>query len=145
MEGELKMKRQQIILIVFAGVFFSTGTAMANNPPSGQTFLSMISILPLMILFSMVGGAYVILKQVQPGKSSKVFRNIGIGLAILFSMVHESSAALVAVIFGIIAIVRSFQMLGWGLGALARGEKPAYLSEARPWRLIIFRFSRTII
>ena len=91
MEGELKMKRQQIILIVFAGVFFSTGTAMANNPPSGQTFLSMISILPLMILFSMVGGAYVILKQRQPGKSSKVFRNIGIGLAILFSMAHESA------------------------------------------------------
>ena len=136
MEGELKMKRQQIILIVFAGIFFSPGTAMANNPPSGQTFLSMISILPLMILLSMVGGAYVILKQVQPGKSSKVFRNIGIGFAILFSMVHESFAALVTVIFGIIAIVRSFQMLGWGLGALTRGEKRANLSEARPWRLI---------
>lgn len=130
------MKRQPIILTAFAGVLFSTGTAMANNPPSGQTFLSMISILPLMIIFSMASGAYVILKQLGPGKSSKAFRNIGIGLAILFSMVHEGFAVLVALIFGLIAIVRSFRMLGWGLAALARGEKPAYLNTARPWRLI---------
>lgn len=136
MEGELKMKRQQIILYVFAGVFFSTGTAMANNPPSGQTFLSMISILPLMIVFSMIGGAYEVLKRLKPDKSSKVLPIIGIALAIIFSMAHEGFAALVTIIFGIIAIVRSFQMLGWGLGALTRGEKPVHLSAARPWRLM---------
>jgi len=136
MEGELKMKRQQIILYVFAGVFFFTGTAMANNPPSGQTFLSMISILPLMIIFSMIGGAYEVLKRLKPDKSSKVLPIIGIALAILFSMVHEGFAALVTIIFGFIAIVRSFRMLGWGLGALTRGEKPAHLSAARPWRLM---------
>jgi hypothetical protein len=136
MEGELKMKRQQIILYIFAGVFFFTGTAMANNPPSGQTFLSMISILPLMIIFSMIGGAYAVLKQLKPDKSSKVLPIIGIALAIIFSMAHEGFAALVTIIFGIIAIVRSVQMLGWGLGALTRGEKPAHLSAAHPWRLI---------
>ena len=114
MEGELKMKRQQIILYVFAGVFFFSGTAMANNPPSGQTFLSMISILPLMIIFSMIGGAYEVLKRLKPDKSSKVLPIIGIALAIIFSMAHEGFAALVTIIFGIIAIVRSFRMLGWG-------------------------------
>ena len=61
------------------GVLVSTGTALANNPPSGQTFLSMVSILPLTIIFS---------------------------------------------------------MLGWGMTALTRGEKPAHLTGARPWRLI---------
>jgi hypothetical protein len=136
MEGELKMKRQQIISYVFAGIFLSTGTAMANNPPSGQTFLSMISILPFMIIFSMIGGAYEVLKRLETNKPLKVLRNIGIVLAILFSMAHEGFAALVTIIFGIIAIVRSFQMLGWGLGALTRGEKPAHLSAARPGRLI---------
>ena len=65
MEGKLRMKRQQIILYIFAGVFFSTGTAIANNPPSGQTFLSVISILPLMIIFSMIGGAYEVLKRLE--------------------------------------------------------------------------------
>ena len=136
MEVELRMKRKQINLYVFAGVFFFTGTAMANNPPSGQTFLSMISILPLMIIFSMIGGAYTVLKRLAPDKSSKVLPITGIALAIIFSMVHEGFAALVTLIFGIIAIVRGFQMLGWGLGALARKEKPAYLSAARPLRLI---------
>jgi hypothetical protein len=136
MEGELKMKRQQIILYVFAGVFLFSGTAMANNPPSGQTFLSMVSILPLMIIFSMIGGAYEVIKRLKPDKSSKVLPIIGIALAILFSMAHEGFAALVTIIFGFIAIVRSFRMLGWGLGALTRGEKPAHLKAARPWRLI---------
>jgi hypothetical protein len=136
MEGELKMKRQQIILYVFAGVFFSTGTAMANSPPSGQTFLSMISILPLMIIFSMIGGAYAVLKRLKPDKSSKVLPIIGIALAIIFSGTHEGSAVLVTFIFGMIAIVRGFRMLGWGLETLARGEKPAHLKAARPWRLI---------
>ena len=136
MEGELKMKRQQIILYVFAGIFFSTGTAMANNPPSGQTFLSVISILPLMIIFSMIGGAYEVLKRLKPKKLSKVLRISGIAVAILFSMSHEGFAVLVTFIFGMIAIVRGFRMLGWGLEALARGEKPAHLTAARPWRLI---------
>ena len=136
MEGELKMKRQPIILYVCVGIFLSSGPAMANNPPSGQTFLSMISILPIMIIFSMIGGAYAVLKQQKPDKSSKVFPIIGIVLAILFSMAHEGFAALVTIIFGMIAIVRGFQMLGWGLGALTHGEKPVYLCDARPWRLM---------
>ncbi|MGD9079470.1 MAG: hypothetical protein PVG96_09020 [Desulfobacterales bacterium] len=136
MEGELKVKRQQIIFYVFAGIFFSTGTAIANNPPSGQTFLSMISILPLMIIFSMIGGAYEVLKRLKPKKLSKVLRISGIAVAILFSMAHEGFAVLVTFIFGIIAIVRGFRMLGWGLGAMARDEKPAHLTAARPWRLI---------
>ena len=136
MEGELKVKRQQIIFYVFAGIFFSTGTAMANNPPSGQTFLSMISILPLMIIFSMIGGAYEVLKRLKPKKLSKVLPISGIAVAILFSMAHEGFAVLVTFIFGMIAIVRGFRMLGWGLGAMARGEKPAHLTAASPWRLI---------
>ena len=136
MEGELKMKRHQITLYVFAGVLFSTGSAMANNPPSGQTFLSMISILPLMIIFSMIGGAYAVLKRLKPDKSSKVLPIIGIAVAIIFSMVHEGFAALVTIIFGMIAIIRGVQMLAWGLGALTRRQRPAHLSVARPWRLL---------
>ena len=145
MEGELKMKRQQIILYVFAGVFFSTGTAMANNPPSGQTFLSMISILPLMIIFSMIGGAYEVLKRPKPKKLSKVLRISGIAVAILFSMTHEGFAVWVTFIFGMIAIVRGIRMLGWGLGALTRGEKPAHLKAARPWRLISCSVSLIVV
>lgn len=145
MEGELRMKRQQIILYIFAGIFFSTGTAMANNPPSGQTFLSVISILPLMIIFSMIGGAYEVLKQLKSKKLSKVLRISGIAVAILFSMAHEGFAVLVTFIFGIIAIVRGFQMLGWGLGALTRGEKPAHLKTVRPWLLISCSVSLIVV
>ena len=118
---------------------------MANNPPSGQTFLSVISILPLMIIFSMIGGAYEVLKRLEPKKKSKVLRISGIAVAIFFSMAHEGFAALVTIIFGIIAIVRGFQMLGWGLGALARGKKPAHLKTARPWRLIACSVSLIVV
>jgi hypothetical protein len=145
MEGELKMKRQQIIVYIIAGGFFSTGTAMANNPPSGQTFSSVISILPLMIIFSMIGGAYEVLKRLEPKKKSNVLRISGIAAAIIFSMAHEGFAVLVTFIFGMIAIVRGFQMLGWGLGALARGEKPAHLKAARPWRLISCSVSLIVV
>lgn len=130
------MRRNPIILMAFAGVFFSTGTAMANNPPSGQTLLSMISILPLMIICSMAGGAYIILKQLKSENSGRRFLIGGVAVAILFSMVHEGFAAIAAVLFGIFAIGRGFEMIGWGLTAMTRGEKPAHLTDARPFRLI---------
>lgn len=136
MEGELKMKRKQIILYVFAGVFFSAGSAMANSPPSGQTFLSMVSILPLMILFSMLGGAYAVLKRLKPDTPSKTLKVLGIAVAIIFSMTHEGFALLFTFIFGMIAIVRGFRMLGWGLETLGSKEKPAHFNAASPWRLI---------
>ena len=130
------MRRKHIILMAFAGVFFSTGTAMANNPPSGQTFLSMIAIVPLMIICSMAGGVYAILSQLKAEKSGRGFLIGGVAVAVLFSMVHEGFAAIVVVIFGIIAVGRGFQMIGWAVTALAPGEKPAHLTGARPWRLI---------
>ena len=130
------MKPKRIILMAMTGVLLTTGTALANNPPSGQTLLSMISILPLTIIFSMMGGAYTVLKQLAPNGFSKGFLISGIAVAIIFSMVHEGFAVIVAVIFGIYAIVRSFMMLGWGLTALTRREKPTHLLGASPWRLI---------
>lgn len=130
------MRRKHIILMASSGILFSTGTALANNPPSGQTFLSMISILPLMIIFSMAGGAYVILKKLRSEQPGRGFLIGGVAVAILFSMVHEGFAAIVAAIFGIIAIGRGFQMIGWGLATMSRGQKPAHLIGASSWRLI---------
>ena len=130
------MKPKRIVLMAISGVLLSTGTALANNPPSGQTFLAMISILPLIIIFSMLGGAYTVLEQLVPNGFSKGFFISGIAVALIFSMMHEGFALIAAVLFGIYAIVRSFMMLGWGLTALTRGEKPVHLTGARPWRLI---------
>lgn len=130
------MKPKRIILMAISGLMLSTGTALANNPPSGQTFLSLISILPLIIIFSMMGGAYTVLKQLAPNGFGKGFFICGIAVALIFSMMHEGFAVIVAVVFGIYAIVRSLMMLGWGLTALTRREQPAHLTGARPWRLI---------
>ncbi len=130
------MKPKRIILLAMAGILLTTGTALANNPPSGQTFLSMIAILPLAIIFSMMGGAYTVLKQFEPSGFGRGILISGIAVAILFSMAHEGFALIVAVIFGIYAIIRGGMMLGWGVTALKRGEKPAHLTGARPWRMI---------
>ena len=130
------MKVKRIILLAMTGVLLTASIALANNPPSGQTLLSMISILLLTIIFSMLSGAYTVLKQLAPRGLSRGFLISGIVVATIFSMALEGFAVIFAVIFGIYAIIRSFMMLGWGLTALKRGEKPAHLTETRPWRMI---------
>jgi len=107
-------------------------SAHANQPPGPMLMLSEILILPVMILLSLAGGAYAILDR-KTAKRRRVrswARGLLAVLAILLSGAQEGLGALVALIFGLIALGRAAQMLNWG----ARGQKLAAAELAEDGR-----------
>lgn len=135
--------------ILFLTLFFVlslSGPALANVPPSPQSFLSLISILPIMILLTLIGGGYAILRRhnqflIQVGKKpflprSRLLKIGGAIVLIMISIPVDGPITLIGLFFGIIALVRGIQMAKWGVRALSGREKPPYLEGANPLRLI---------
>jgi len=111
--------------------------AEANQPPGPQLLLAEVSLLPLMILLSLAGGAYAILRAIRPeAKRWALLRGVGAALAILLSGASGGIAFMVAIIFGVLALQRGIQMVRWGLQARAPHERRAYLAAASPRRLL---------
>jgi len=129
------MKKKTIYIISFFSMFVIVNPAMANQPPGPQLLLSEILILPIMALFSIIGGAYAVMKlrEKKPGGLKTFLVAL---LAIILSGVNEGLGVLVAIIFGIYAIQRGLQMLYWGIRSFPKLKKPEYLIEANPRRLI---------
>jgi hypothetical protein len=120
------------ILLVLA----TSSPALANQPPGPQVFLSEVLILPVMIVFSIIGGAYAVLKRNQKKRSwASRTAIIAAIVAILISGAHEGLGVLVAVIFGATALGRGLSMIKWGLQARS-SEKRKHPVDAAGWRLI---------
>lgn len=132
------MKMKKVPPLALLLVFCVVTPAMANNPPGLHVLLSEVLILPVMIVLSLCGGAYAILASVEPKprRIRRWLRPILVILAILFSGMHEALGALVALIFGYIALKRGARMIGWGLRSGTTRVKPERLAEADRWRLI---------
>ena len=128
--------KKKVIFIIFLLIFLSADPAMANEPPSAQSALAMIMILPLMAFFSLIGGAYPIMARYRKAIGCLTFGAAII--AIFFALAFEPIAFIVTIIFGIYAIIRGFQMLLWGFVTLFSKGKPKDLNliGAKPWRLI---------
>ncbi|MFC1814150.1 hypothetical protein ACFL03_15810 [Thermodesulfobacteriota bacterium] len=129
------MKKKTIYIISFFSMFVVVNSAMANQPPGPHLLLSEILILPIMALFSIIGGAYAVMKlrEKKPGGLKTFLVAL---LAILCSGINEGLGVIVAIIFGIYAIQRGLQMLYWGIRSFPKFKKPEYLVEANPRRLI---------
>jgi len=132
------MMKHSIRGAVFLITLFAASPALANQPPGPQVILAEVLILPVMMLLSLAGGAYAIRERLREGQSSKrgIFLILGAILAILVSAAHEGLGAIVALIFGIIALKRGGDMLFWGIGACRRKEREAEMTAANPVRLI---------
>lgn len=129
----MKAKRTVIATILFV---LSTATqALANQPPGPQVILSEVLILPTMILFSIIGGAYTVLNQIQKKRPRVILFLLAI-VAIFLSGMHEGMGALVAIVFGFIALRRSINMIKWGFQARSSRENEEYLVDGTPWRLV---------
>ncbi len=129
------MKKKYIYIMSLFSMFFLVNPVMANQPPGPQMLLSEILILPIMALFSIMGGAYAVMKL--RGKKSSGLKTFLVAiLAIIFSGINEGFGVLVAITFGIFAILRGLQMFFWGIRSLFKLKKPEHLIEANPWRLI---------
>lgn len=82
----------------------------ANNGPGPQVILAEISVLPVMMFFTFLGGGYALLK------SRFITNRWGLNLlfavlAILFSFGHEGFAFLGTMLFGAFALLRAGQLL----------------------------------
>jgi len=124
-------------LVLALALTVQTRVAEANQPPGPQLLLAEVSLLPLMILLSLAGGAYAVLRAMHPGARRWTFlRGTGAVLAILVSGASGGIAFVVAAIFGVLALQRGIQMVRWGLRARASIERSTHLAVASPRRLL---------
>jgi hypothetical protein len=130
----------RIGLIGFTLVLTVLGVATlaeANQPPGPQLLLAEVGLLPFMILLSLVGGAYGVLRPIRPGaRRWTLLRWAGAVLAILASGTSGGIAFLVAAIFGVLALQRGVQMVRWGIQARRSVDRPVHLAAASPRRLL---------
>lgn len=119
--------------------------AAANNGPSGQTALAEIFLLPVMVLFTLLGGARPILALLQPGRRAWAW-GLGAVLLIFLSGAQGGLAVLVATLFGLASVHRSGQMGAWALRKwraapqdpiLPVGGGPARLAVASGLNLLV--------
>lgn len=137
---DLTMKTKQIYFTAIAIVLFGAQPALANQPPGAQIMLAEILILPIMALLSLLGGAYAIINRQEKKK-----RKLKTVIAIVVSGINEGLGVLVALVFGIYALIRGFQMLLWGIGAQSFHKSRAHLAGANPLRLIAVGVSLILI
>lgn len=114
-----------------------TSQALANQPPGPNILLSEILILPVMIIMTMLGGGYSVMKALKKkkgwlGSTGKIF---GAVLAIIISGANEVLGLLVALIFALMALIRGAYMISWGILSWRR-TRAEHLANAKPWRLI---------
>jgi len=138
------MKTKHILLAVIAIILVGTQPAAANQPPGAHVILAEVLILPIMALLSLFGGAYVIINH-KKKKTRKLQTVIVAIVAIVVSGMHEAFGVLVALVFGIYALIRAFQMLSWGINARSFNQAHEYLAGANPRRLITAGVSLIVI
>jgi len=119
-------------------VVFSAAPAYANQPPGPQVLLAEVLILPVMVLLSLAGGVYAVRERISGERPPKrgVLLILGAVLAILVSAAHEGLSAVAALVFGIIALKRSGEMLSLGIGACRKKQRDTVPTGANPLRLI---------
>ncbi len=133
-EGRLSPRAWGTAATVAACILASAPNAYANQPPGPMLILSEVLILPLMILLSMAGGAYVLLEQKTPKQRrlGSWARGLLAVFAILLSGAQEGLGLIVAMIFGAIALWRAGQMLVWGIRARGAAAPAPVEGERRP-------------
>ena len=118
-------------------ILLTAGPAAANQPPGPQVLVAEILILPLMVLLSMAGGAYVILQTLQSRRKGRfVLTAAAAVLAILASATSGGIAVVIAAIFAALALQRGVQMVWWGFRARSAETRPPHLVQASPRRLL---------
>ncbi|MBN1572647.1 MAG: hypothetical protein JW984_05550 [Deltaproteobacteria bacterium] len=112
-------------------------SAFANQPPGPQTILATVIILPVMALFTLLGGGYAIMKlQREKPKKWRLLPILAAVLAVIISTINIGLGVLVVIIFGVIAIARGLRMIFWGTRRLLSKSVPEYLKGAVHWRLL---------
>jgi len=129
------LRRVRLLSIIGCVWLVWTSPAWANQPPSGQMFLAEILILPLMMLLTVLGGGYAIMRAA--GAKRRRWLILVAVVAIFLTGIQEGLSALLMLVFGPYALVRGVRLILWGVGAMRPPEKrAAYLALASPTRLV---------
>ena len=127
--------RFALIFTTNAFLLLGPKPVMANQPPGPHVLLAEVLILFLMILLSVLGGAYVIVNRKKKRKY-RLLTPVAAFLAIIISGAHEGLGVLVAIVFGIYALDRAFKMVAWGVAARSSDNTRTDIAGTSPWRLI---------
>jgi hypothetical protein len=120
------MKRRRIRRTVLVlGSLLLPGVALANQPPAFQLAMATMIALPLMMMLTLLGGGYAVMRE-KGQRRSLVFTFVAAVVAILFAATHESAAVMVLFFFTLIAVARGCTMLWWGLRLRIGGSVRGY-------------------
>jgi hypothetical protein len=129
------MKQLKIILTAVLWLICCATPTWANPTASGQQTLSTVLMLPVMALFSALGGYYKIRRQ----KGCKRIVNIPFGVLaavmIILSFANVALTLLALIICAIIAFARAVQMTMLGAEVRRQKELPVDFAGIGPWRL----------
>lgn len=123
-------------------VLATASHAFANNAPGPLAFVSVFSLVILIVVLTFAGGGYSVAKRLHDVKyPSKVKRTIINTLEFIAGFVLFF-IGLMATIFGVLgfsiyAIARGVKMIKWSREAKKEGARPAHLEGANPKRLKI--------
>lgn len=124
------MKYRYTFVFVFFTSLLSAEQANANVPPGPQTLLPVILMIPLLIAFSALGGAYDVLRR--NGVNTEPIWLIFI--ALFFSMISAGFSVIVIYIFSVLVFIRVIKMIGWGIQA--KTKKHEHLQSVNSSRMI---------
>jgi hypothetical protein len=131
------MRATRLLSLALAAVVLVAAPAAANEPPRPQLMVAETLLLPLMILLSAAGGAYTILRALQPTRKARTALKASAAvLAVLASGATSGIAVVVVAIFAALALRRGVQMVRWSLRARSAHGRPAYLTAVSAPRLM---------
>jgi hypothetical protein len=113
-----RLRNQRIVLVL--GSLLLPGVALANQPPAPQLALATVVALPLMMVLTLLGGGYAVMRE-KGQRRSLVVAFVAALIAIFFAWTHESSAVMVLSLFTLMAVARGCMMLWWGLRSRGGG------------------------
>ena len=125
------------LLLLIGGMWLAwTSPAWANQPPGPQMLLAEVLILPLMMLLTLLGGGYAVMRAL--GVKRRRWLIALAVLAILLTGIQEGlGALLMLLVFGPWALVRGIRLVVWGVKAMRPpARRAAHLVHASPRRLM---------
>ncbi|MEZ0375166.1 MAG: hypothetical protein ACAI44_39130 [Candidatus Sericytochromatia bacterium] len=111
-------KSAQWGLVAASFLLSLTPAAWANNPPGPQMLAFEALIVPMVVLLTAWGGGYALIK-----KRMSVLPVLAFVGGLVFSLMHQANAAMVALAFGAWGLARGLTMIRWGI--LANKAEPS--------------------
>lgn len=114
---------------------------MANQPGSGLATFALLVGVFLIIVLTLAGGGYGVLRKSAKSKISIVIKIVflvfAVWILVSIAAFDDAAAIFVGFIFSFYAVARGVKMMKWSRAAQKAQERPAYLDKVNPRKLKI--------